>query len=88
MGFKDYIEPKTEQKKKVNCEVKKVFGIISESEKETKEIRLVSWNGGSDKFDIRKWTTKDGEEKAGSGIVLTVEEIQSLYNILRSMQEE
>ena len=87
MGFGDYVKKEEKPKKKVEYEVKKVIGAISSSEKETKDLRRVSWNNGEDKFDIRKWSTKDGEEKAGSGITLTVAEIENLYELLKSMQE-
>jgi len=47
------------------------------------ELRIITWNGGEPKFDIRNWyTKKDGEEKCGKGICLTKEELTNLVKLL------
>ena len=47
------------------------------------ELRIIAWNGGEPKFDIRNWyTKKDGEEKCGKGICLTKEELTNLVKLL------
>ncbi len=62
-------------------EVKEKYGVLSESAKGwTREVRLVSWNGGKDKIDIRDWAPND--EKMGKGISLTEEEASILRDIL------
>ncbi len=62
-------------------EVKKKYGVLSESAKGwTREVRLVSWNGGKPKVDIRDWAPED--EKMGKGITLTEEEVAVLRDIL------
>ncbi len=62
-------------------EVKEKYGVLSESAKGwTREVRLVSWNGGKAKIDIRDWAPND--EKMGKGITLTEEEVSILHDIL------
>jgi hypothetical protein len=60
---------------------------LSENEKGyTKEINLVSWNGGEPKYDIRNW--HPDREKCGKGITLTEEEARNLMNALKETFEE
>ncbi len=65
----------------IKFEIKQQIGAISESGKGwTKELNLISWNGGSPKYDIRDWAPD--HEKMGKGITLTEEEVRTLYKIL------
>ncbi|MCX4269976.1 MAG: PC4/YdbC family ssDNA-binding protein [Lachnospiraceae bacterium] len=65
----------------IKYEIKKELGVISESPKRwKKELNLVSWNGGTPKYDIRDWAPD--HEKMGKGITLTKEEAQELYKLL------
>jgi hypothetical protein len=65
----------------IKFEIKQQIGTISESGKGwTKELNLISWNGGSPKYDIRDWAPD--HEKMGKGITLTEEEVRTLYKIL------
>ena len=65
----------------IKFEIKQHIGTISESGKGwTKELNLISWNGGSPKYDIRDWAPD--HEKMGKGITLTEEEVRTLYKIL------
>ncbi len=65
----------------IKFEIKQQIGTISESGKGwTKELSLISWNGGSPKYDIRDWAPD--HEKMGKGITLTEEEVRTLYKIL------
>ena len=55
--------------------------MISESKSGwTRELNLVSWNGGAPKFDIRDWAP--GHEKMGKGISLSADEIGNLKKII------
>lgn len=57
------------------------FGVISESTKgQIKELNLISWNGGTPKYDIWDWAP--AHEKMGKGVALTKEEAQELYKLL------
>ena len=65
----------------IKFEIKQQIGTISKSGKGwTKELNLISWNGGSPKYDIRDWAPD--HEKMGKGITLTEEEVRTLYKIL------
>ena len=62
-------------------EIQENLGVISESSNGwSRELNLISWNGGNPKYDIRDWAHKN--EKMGKGIGLTKDELESLYNII------
>ena len=62
-------------------EITQELGVISESKSGwTRELNLVSWNGGVPKFDIRDWAP--GHEKMGKGISLSADEIGNLKKII------
>lgn len=64
----------------VTCEVIKKIGEINDK---GMELRIVAWNGGEPKFDIRTWyTNKNGEERCGKGVGLTKEELANLVKLL------
>lgn len=87
MAFKNYSTK--EKKDEFNYEVIKKFGVLDSDSKMPKELRLISWNGGDPKYDIRGWSTnEDGTERITKGITLDAEELQSLYEILKEMDEE
>lgn len=59
------------------------IGVLSTSSKGwTKELNLISWNGGAPKYDIRDWAPE--HEKMGKGVTLTVEEANALRKLLNS----
>ena len=65
-------------------EITQELGVISESKSGwTRELNLVSWNGGAPKFDIRDWAP--GHEKMGKGISLSADEIGKLKKIIDSI---
>lgn len=65
----------------IKYEIMEEIGILSESAKGwTKELNLVSWNGGVPKYDIRDWAP--GHEKMGKGITLTEDEARKLKELL------
>ena len=67
--------------KAITCEIVRPIAVLSENERGyTKEINLVSWNGGETKYDIRNW--HPGREKCGKGITLSRNEIQNLMDAL------
>ena len=67
--------------KAITCEIVRPIAVLSENERGyTKEINLVSWNGGEPKYDIRNW--HPGREKCGKGITLSRNEIQNLMEAL------
>ncbi len=52
--------------------------VATYAEKDTLKVRSVSFNDRDPKFDIRNWYEKDGGERMGKGISLTIEELQYL----------
>ena len=65
----------------IKYEIIEKLGILSESTKDwTKELNLISWNGGTPKYDIRDWSPD--HEKMGKGITLTDEEAKKLKELL------
>ena len=70
-------------------EVIERFGTLDSDSNMPKELRLVSWNGASPKYDIRGWgTDENGNETMTKGITLDAEELQSLFDILTEMNNE
>ena len=62
-------------------ELQEELGVISESGKGwSRELNLISWNGGQPKYDIRDWAPD--HEKMGKGISLTKDELEALYNLI------
>lgn len=73
----------------ISYEVKEKIGTLDSDSTMPKELRLVSWNNGPDKYDLRSWKTKDdGSEICGKGLTLDREELFSLYEILKNLFEE
>ena len=69
-----------------NDEIVEQLGVISESNKGwTKELNLISWNGGQPKYDIRDWDPS--HQKMGKGITLTKEEALRLAELLSNITE-
>ena len=55
-------------------EIVEELGSLSESSKGwTKELNLISWNGGKAKYDLRDWSPN--HEKMGKGITLNTDEV-------------
>lgn len=66
-------------------EVVEELGILSENARGwTKELNLVSWNGGKPKYDLRDWAPE--HEKMGKGITLTAEEAEELKRLLNGIE--
>lgn len=49
------------------------------------ELNLVSWSGREAKYDIRSWSPD--HQKMGKGITMTREELQTLGQIIGSLQD-
>lgn len=66
------------QSRGIEFEIFEHIGVISHNEKTSwsKEINLVSWNGGDTKLDIREWDPK--HERMSKGITFTEEETDAL----------
>lgn len=65
----------------IKYDIIKEMGILSENSKGwRKEINLISWNGGTPKYDIRDWAPE--HEKMGKGTTLTKEELTRLKAVI------
>ncbi len=70
----------------IKYDIVEELGVLSESAKGwTKELNLISWNGGTPKYDIRDWAPE--HEKMGKGVTLSKEEVKALYKILSKIAE-
>lgn len=71
--------------REVTFEIKEHIGVISENNKGwTKEVNLVSWNGGETKYDIREWDPE--HVKMSRGVTLNEEQVTALRDILNSLE--
>lgn len=65
-------------------EIVEELGTISENRSGwTRELNLVSWNGGEPKYDLRDWAPE--HEKMGKGISLTKDEAYELMGLLEEV---
>lgn len=65
----------------IKYEIIEELGVLSESAKGwTKELNLISWNGGAPKYDIRDWAPE--HEKMGKGVTLNEDEAKKLVELL------
>lgn len=70
----------------IKYEIIKHIGNLSESSRGwTKELNIISWNGGVPKLDIRDWAPE--HEKMGKGITITEEEAEKLARLLQSLKK-
>ncbi|MBQ7780466.1 MAG: YdbC family protein [Lachnospiraceae bacterium] len=71
----------------IKYEIIEELGVLFESAKGwTKELNLISWNGGAPKYDIRDWAPE--HEKMGKGVTLSEEEAKKLYVLLSKVVED
>ncbi|MEA4986684.1 YdbC family protein [Anaerovorax sp. IOR16] len=70
-----------EKDREVTFKIGEHFGVISTSANGwQRELNMVSWNGGAEKYDLRDW---DKDHKSMSrGITMTQEEVKELGNLI------
>jgi len=61
------------------------IGTVEEGPRQDTIIKIISWNDGEPKLDIRKWN-KDNE-KMGKGISISLEEVQTLKDLLDKVED-
>lgn len=67
----------------IKYEIVEEIKILSENSNGwTKELNLVSWNGGKPKYDIRDWSPD--KERMAKGITLTEEEMKILIETMNN----
>lgn len=86
MGFKNYT---SKADKGLKYEVIEKIATLDSDSPNPKELRVVRWNNGDAKYDLRSWKqNEDGTETPLKGVVLDYEELQSLFDILTEMNDE
>ena len=71
------------EKREVSFENKKHIGVIAEYKTGwKKELNLISWNEGPEKYDIRDWDEKHNH--MSKGITLHPEEAKALLALLKT----
>lgn len=68
---------------KIKYEVVADLGEIGNTGTWHKHLKLIKWNDGEAKYDIRPWS-EDGE-KMGKGITLTAEELKTLVVLAKEI---
>lgn len=66
----------------IKFEIKRKIATISENENYTKEINVISWNGGEDKIDLRTWKNAEDGKQPLKGITMTLGEAKALKEAL------
>ncbi|MDR0846901.1 MAG: hypothetical protein LBN08_05270 [Lactobacillales bacterium] len=68
---------------KATVVIKERLAVLGESyEGYTKELNLVQWNEGAEKYDIREWSPN--HNVVHKGVLLTAEELDALRNYFLS----
>lgn len=70
----------------VRFEIVEFIGVLAEhSTGWKKEINLVSWNGGTPKYDIRDW--EPGHERMSKGITLNEYEMRHIFDLMKRRRQ-
>jgi len=68
-------------------EIKESLGVLGENSRGwTKELNLISWNGGNPKYDIRDWAPD--HDRMGKGVTLSIDEAKELKELLGKVDFE
>ena len=69
--------------KEITYEIIREIGVIAtQTSGWTRELNLISWNGGAAKYDLRDWSPD--HEKMGKGITLTEDDLRALGELIAS----
>lgn len=73
--------------KKFDCTIEKKFGTASNAGSLPLELNLISYNGASARYDLRKWRVKDGQRKMQKGLTMTRQELLDLREFLNGLED-
>ena len=86
MAFKNY---GTKKKDELKFTVVEKIGVLDSDSPNPKELRVVAGGDNDPKYDIRQWKqNEDGTEMPFKGITFDSEELYSLYELLKEMNED
>jgi len=75
--------------KEITYSIIKTLGVISKSNKHTKELTLISWNGREPVYDLRVWKTETDNSKTPlKGISMNAEDLLTLKECLECINVE
>ncbi len=81
------MENTNRERQSVTFDIMQHIGVLGKSGSGwTKEINIVSWNGGRPKFDIREWDPE--HERMSRGITLTENEMRGIIESIREKMPE
>lgn len=73
--------------KKFDYTIEKKFGTASNAGSLPLELNLISYNGASARYDLRKWRVKDGQRKMQKGLTMTRQELLDLREFLNGLED-
>lgn len=82
MSYVDTIEPGKDTKYTILGKRQ----IISTKDNMSKQLTYLSINNGQPKFDLRVWKEQDGKIQVCKGITFTLQELQTLKDILNQKE--
>ena len=68
-------------------EIVQPIAVLSDSGTNTAELNIISFNGSTPKYDLRRWGVRDGEKTMQKGIALSKEEVVALRNVLNDLTD-
>ena len=90
-GFVVNVGTGTKKEKKnddFSYEVKQEIATIATRGSWELKLRLLSWNGKEDVYDIRRWKETEDGERCGKGISMSGEELLALRDLLMEAEAE
>jgi len=74
--------------KNITFEIKQRIAVLSENDNRySKQINVISWNGGKPQLDIRMWRVQqDGTQRPLKGIPLTADEVKVMREAIKGLE--
>jgi len=61
------------------------IGTVEEGSRQDTIVKVISWNGGDPKLDIRKWNKED--DNMGKGISISLDCVKKLIELLNQVED-
>lgn len=74
-------------RKQFEFEIKEHLGTLTADveAKVSKELNIVSWNGGKESYELRSWKHTENGKQPLKGITLTIDELKALRDCLNGL---